>query len=85
MTAPKDREEACAGLLNGTMFVLLGSVLPAAFLWATITHGWPRASGPTEEFARDAVLVIGLMLGSLHLVRGGVRLLLDNARELRRF
>lgn len=35
MDEPRNKEDALAGLLNGTMFTLLGGIFPAVVAWGS--------------------------------------------------
>ncbi len=75
MEPPKDKEEALAGLLNGTMVTLLGSALPAVFILA-LTRNWrDLLGGDFSAISTDASLAVGILLFSPGLIRFGLRTL----------
>lgn len=82
MERPRDKEEALAGLLNGTMITLLGAALPAMVVW-TVAKDW-------QEIMTDVLHNPGLMsapavlIGSLYMIRFGLRMLHLNWTCLRK-
>lgn len=83
MEPPKDKEEALAGLLNGTMVTLLGGALPAVFIVA-LTRNWRDLfGGDLTAISTDTSLAIGILLLSPRLIRFGLRTLRLNWAGLR--
>ncbi|MBO9502496.1 hypothetical protein [Brevundimonas sp. A19_0] len=75
MEPPKDKEEALAGLLNGTMVTLLGCAFPAVFILA-LTRNWrDLLGGDFSAISTDASLAVGILLFSPWLIRFGLRTL----------
>jgi len=84
MEQPKDKEEALAGLLNGTMVTLLGMAPPALFLVA-VTWNWrDLLAGDLFTLSTDTSLAIGALVISPRILRYGLRLLHLNWTSLRR-
>ena len=83
MEPPKDKEEALAGLLNGTLFTLLGCALPAVFILA-LTRNWrDLLGGDFSAISTDTSLAVGILLVSPRLIRLGLRTLRLNWTGLR--
>lgn len=71
-----------AGILNGTMVVLLGCAFPTILIWQLAVQ-WPHlASTWRWEFTRDTVMGVILLLGSLQVIRLGVGVVRQNAAAL---
>ncbi|WP_426028819.1 hypothetical protein [Brevundimonas sp. TWP2-3-4b2] len=84
MEEPKNKEDALAGLLNGTMFTLLGGIFPAVVAWWLATDWRTVAAGNHTMTATEAMQGIGLTLVSVAILRFGIRMLLRNGATLRR-
>jgi hypothetical protein len=84
MEPAKDKEEALAGLLNGTMVTLLASVLPTAMVWQIARHWREMLSASLTDTATDSALGIGLLVASISALRYGIRTLHLNWTALRR-
>ncbi|HEY0598532.1 hypothetical protein [Brevundimonas sp.] len=84
MEEPKNKEDALAGLLNGTMFTLLGGIFPAVVAWWLATEWQTVAAGNHAMTATEAMQGIGLTLVSVAILRFGFRMLLRNGAALRR-
>ncbi|MBL0946976.1 hypothetical protein [Brevundimonas sp.] len=84
MEPPKDKEQALAGLLNGTMVTMLASVLPAVMIWQIARHWREMLSAGLVDTAIDSALGIGLLVASISALRFGVRMLRLNWTALRR-
>lgn len=74
-------EDIAAGLLNGVMVSLLGSVLPAALIFTLVSQIW-RGDFDPGAFLSDAWPLIGGLLLSLLVLRTGVRLLRESGAQL---
>lgn len=84
MEPPKDKEEALAGLLNGTMVTVLASVLPAVMVWQITRHWREMLSADLAGAATDSASGIGLLVASIFALRYGIRMLHLNWMALRR-
>ncbi len=87
MEQPKDKEEALAGLLNGTMVTLLGGAFPALFFWQVGQHWREILGGDFLDGGTDSAQSIGaltLSLYSFFIIRSGIRMLRLNWAALRR-
>jgi hypothetical protein len=84
MEPPKDKEEALAGLLNGTMVTLLASAFPVVIVWQIAIHWREMLSAAWADTATDSALAIGLLLPSISAIRYGIRTLHLNWTALRR-
>jgi len=83
MEPPKDKEEALAGLLNGTVITLLGGAMPALFILA-VTQNWRDVfSGDLTAISTDTSLAIGILMFSPGMIRYGLRMLRLNWTSLR--
>jgi len=83
MEPPKDKEEALAGLLNGTMVTLLGVAPPALFI-LVVTQNWRDLfGGDLTAISTDTSLAIGILMFSPRLIRFGLRTLRLNWAGLR--
>jgi hypothetical protein len=101
-TPPPSLEDIGAGLLNGTMVTLLGSILPAVLVWQIVAQlsGWlPNLMGwtvdlPSTDFGAlspedkravidDSARAIPLLLASFWALRGGIKHIRQNLRQLR--
>ena len=84
MDTPRDKEDAFAGLLNGTMITLFGGAFPAFMIWnvATDWHTWIAGDHvmTRTEFSQGVTLLIV----SLLMLRFGLRMLWLNGMALRR-
>lgn len=83
MDQPKDKEEALAGLLNGTMVTLLASAFPVVIVWQIAIHWREMLSAAWADTATDSALAIGLLLPSISAIRYGIRTLHLNWTGLR--
>lgn len=84
MDEPKNKEDAMAGILNGTMLALLGGIFPAVLAWWLATDWRTVAAGNHTMTATEAMQGIGLTLVSVAILRLGVRMLVRNGAALRR-
>lgn len=87
MEPPKDKEEALAGLLNGTMVTLLGGAFPALFLWQVGRHWQEILGGHFLDGGVDNAQDIGaltLSVYSFFIIRSGIRMLHLNSTSLRK-
>ena len=83
MEPPQDKEEALAGLLNGSIFTLLGCALPAVVIVA-LTRNWrDLIGGDFAAISTDTSLAVGILLFSPRLIRFGLRTLRLNWTGLR--
>lgn len=82
MEPPKDKEEALAGLLNGTMITLLGGALPTLFVWM-IAKNWQQIMADVLHFP-GLLSAPAALIGSLYILRYGLRMLRMNWTSLRR-
>lgn len=83
MEPPRDKEEALAGLLNGTVITLLGAAPPALFLVA-VTWNWrDLLAGDLLTLSTDTSLAIGALVLSPRILRYGIRMLRLNWTTLR--
>lgn len=83
MEPPKDKEQALAGLLNGTMVTLLASVFPVVIVWQVALHWRETLSADLADIATDSAFGIGLLVSSISAVRYGIRTLHLNWTSLR--
>lgn len=84
MEEPQSKEDALAGLLNGTMFTLLGGAFPAVVVWWLATDWRTVAAGNHMMTAPEAMQGVGLTLASAAILRFGIRMFLRNGAALRR-
>lgn len=82
MEPPKDKEQALAGLLNGTMITLLGAALPAMVVW-TVAKDWQQIMADVLHNA-SLLSAPAVLIGSLYMLRFGVRMLRLNWTALRK-
>lgn len=75
MEPPKDKEEALAGLLNGTMVTLLASVFPVVIVWQIAIHWREILSADLADTAADSASGAGLLVASIFALRYGIRML----------
>lgn len=80
-----------AGLLNGRILILLGSLFPLAALWfigiAVANGAHPQTAWAREGAAtvlRDSAIAIVLLILSVLAIRRGLKILRLNLMELRR-
>lgn len=83
MEPPRDKEEALAGLLNGTMVTLLASVFPVVIVWQIVRHWREMLSADMAGAATDSASGIGLLVASIFALRYGIRMLRLNWTTLR--
>tara|TARA_R110002020_G_scaffold361587_1_gene574083 strand:+ start:252 stop:509 length:258 start_codon:yes stop_codon:yes gene_type:complete len=84
MEPPKDKEEALAGLLNGTVITLLGAALPALFI-LVVTQNWrDLLGGDFLALSSDTMLAVGVLMFSPRTIRFGLRMLHLNWTSLRK-
>ena len=82
MEPPKDKEQALAGLINGTMITLLGGALPALVVW-TVVKDWQQIMADVLHNA-GLLSAPAVLIGSLYMLRYGIRMLHLNWTALRR-
>jgi hypothetical protein len=83
MEPPRDKEEALAGLLNGTVITLLGGAMPTMFIVA-LTRNWrDLLAGDLTAISTDTSLAIGALVLSPRILRYGIRMLRLNWTALR--
>jgi hypothetical protein len=83
MEPPRDKEEALAGLLNGTVITLLGGAMPTVFIVA-LTRNWrDLLAGDLTAISTDTSLAIGALVLSPRILRYGLRMLRLNWTALR--
>ncbi|MDP3401499.1 MAG: hypothetical protein Q8R97_10290 [Brevundimonas sp.] len=84
MEQPKDKEEALAGLLNGTVITLLGGAMPALFI-LVVTQNWrDLLGGDFLALSSDTMLAVGVLMFSPRTIRFGLRMLHLNWTSLRK-
>ncbi|MBU2167602.1 MAG: hypothetical protein KKF88_07175 [Alphaproteobacteria bacterium] len=81
MEPPKDKEEALAGLLNGTVITLLGGALPTLFVWM-IVKNWQQIMADVLHFS-GLLSAPAALIGSFYMLRYGLRMLRLNWMSLR--
>lgn len=84
MEEPKTKEEALAGLLNGTMFTLMGGIFPAIVVWWLVADWRTVVAGDHTMTATEATQGIGLTLVSVGILRFGTQMLRLNGAAWRR-
>tara|TARA_R110002124_G_scaffold264705_1_gene431398 strand:+ start:885 stop:1142 length:258 start_codon:yes stop_codon:yes gene_type:complete len=84
MDTPGDKEDAFAGLLNGTMFTLFGGAFPALMIWSVTTDWHTWTAGDHAMTRTEAGQGVTLLVISLLLLRFGLRMLWLNGTALRR-
>lgn len=84
MEEPKNKEDALAGVLNGTMITLLGGNFPAIVILQLATDWRTMAAGNHTMTSTEAIQGIGLTLISVAILRFGIRMLLRNGAALRK-
>ena len=83
MEPPRDKEEALAGLLNGTVITLLGGAMPTVFIVA-LTRNWrDLLASDLTAISTDTSLAIGALVLSPRILRYGMRMLRLNWTALR--
>ena len=83
MEPPRDKEEALAGLRNGTVITLLGGAMPTVFIVA-LTRNWrDLLAGDLTAISTDTSLAIGALVLSPRILRYGMRMLRLNWTALR--
>lgn len=83
MEDPDNIESAWAGLLNGTMIILLGAAFPGVLLWQVITH-WPDlVSGSHAMTSTEAMQDIVLTGVSAQVLWFGIRMIARQVAWLR--
>jgi len=83
---PVSADHLWAGLLNGAIFILLGSLFPIASLWflgEAVTHGLHLGREGAPTVLRDAAIVIVLLTLSAFAIVRGVKILRLNLKALR--
>ncbi|WP_417231735.1 hypothetical protein [Brevundimonas sp.] len=84
MDTPKDKEDASAGLLNGTMITLIGGAFPALLTWSVVTDWHTWIAGDHTMTRTEATQGVTLLIVSLLMLRFGLRMLWLNGSALRR-
>jgi small neutral amino acid transporter SnatA (MarC family) len=83
MEDPDTIEDAWAGLLNGTIFTLLGAAFPFFLLWYFTTHWRDVIAGSHAMTATEMVQGVVLTGLSVQLSRFGIRMVARHAAWLR--
>lgn len=83
MEQPEDHESAWAGVLNGAMVALLGSVIPAILLWHTVARWDELVAGRHTMTTLEAVQGLSFLFLSALAIRSGVRMIARHIAWLR--
>jgi hypothetical protein len=84
MDEPRDKEDALAGLLNGTIFSVLGGAFPALLLWSVVTDWESVISRSHAMTSAEALQGVVLLAVSFPVLRYGIKMVTVSARAFQR-
>ena len=83
MVGPNTKEEALAGLLNGTMVCALGAIIPIALAWWLVIDWHVLVAGQHRMSSEEAAAGVAGLLTSFWILWFGGRLFWTNWVALR--